>query len=59
VLKEKKWRNGAWQLRSGDGVEAPSKLITRRQETRYEDVPTYALAIADFAILPVLAKLVI
>jgi uncharacterized protein YjbJ (UPF0337 family) len=32
VLKEKKWRNGPWQLRSGNGVEAESKLITRRQE---------------------------
>jgi uncharacterized protein YjbJ (UPF0337 family) len=31
-LKEKKWRNGAWQLRSGSGVNAQSKPIARRQE---------------------------
>ena len=32
MLKEKKWRNGARQLRSGNRVETQSELITRRQE---------------------------
>jgi uncharacterized protein YjbJ (UPF0337 family) len=31
VLKEKKWRNGASQLRSGNEVNTQSNLITRRE----------------------------